>query len=137
MTLRARDRRARRELSERVSSLSGRRSIISVSSLFDALIDPSISHGVYELLALSAASAVGQTNGRRECFVCCRPWAPTFAPVGVMTAEMIGAAEALVSLICGHCFGDQSALFAALRRDLGIDLSTARVVHESPTGRQQ
>ena len=32
--------------------------------------------------------------------MCCRRWAPTIAPIGVMVAKIVGTEEALLSLIC-------------------------------------
>ena len=81
-SLRARDRRARRALSESVKSLAGRRVIVHVHQLLDAMFDARIGHGVHELMALSAASAMGSTQDQRQCFVCCRPWGPTVTPLG-------------------------------------------------------
>jgi hypothetical protein len=120
--IRALDRRARREVSKRASSLADRRIMVSVHFLLEALADPRIGRGVAELLALSHASSEGETKSKRECFVCCRPWTPTLAPLGAMVAEIIGAKDALVSLICSQCFTGRSdpALLAALRRDLGM-----------------
>jgi hypothetical protein len=109
------------------------RSIISLQLLHDALTDPRIREGVAELLVHSYASSMGHTEDKRQCFVCCRPWAPTIAPVAVVAAGTIGADEALVSLIYGQCFtGDWTQpLIEALERDLGFQVE--QFVCEPPT----
>ena len=112
------------------------RAIVSVQLVRDALMDPHIGRGVYELVELAFASLVGQTDDERQCFVCCRPWAPTIEPIAVVVAETIGAHDALVSLICSQCFtGDWTQpLLAALQRDLGFRLE--QFVCKPPTGRE-
>jgi hypothetical protein len=68
----------------------GSRSIVSVQLVREALTDPRIGEGVAELLALSFASSAGQTEDKRQCSMCCRPWVSTIAPVGVAVAETTG-----------------------------------------------
>jgi hypothetical protein len=64
-----------------------------------------------------------QTDGERQYFVCCRPWAPTIVPLAVL-AETIGTDEALLNLICSQCFSSAwtQPLIEALRCDFGFRL---------------
>jgi hypothetical protein len=121
-SLQTRDRRARRRLAKNTGSLVGKRVIVSTRLLLDALFDPQIGRGTAELLALSHGTAMGTTKGKRECFVCCRAWAPTLAPIGVMVTKVVGTEQGLLSLICLHCFTGKAdaALLAALQRDFGL-----------------
>ena len=61
--------------------------------------------------------------------MCCRPWAPTTAPIGVMVAKIVGTEEAFLSLICQDCCTGNAdpALLVALQRDLGC---TPEFIHE-------
>jgi hypothetical protein len=62
-------------LPKKVGALSNKRIIVNVRRAFEALLDPRIARYLGELLALSAPTAMGTIPGKRECFVCCRPWA--------------------------------------------------------------
>jgi hypothetical protein len=126
-----RDRRLRRAIAKRARSLANQRVIVNVCSLAEALVDPRIGHGVGELLALSAGTAMGATQ-ERQCFVCCRPWAPAVAPLGVIVMEIIGSHDALLSLICQGCFtgGADQRVLTALQRDLGCPPESVRLIHD-------
>jgi hypothetical protein len=139
--LQARDRRARRALTKKVGdgSLANKRIIVGVCSVFEAMLDPHIMLSVGELLALSAAAAVGASSvRRRECFVCCRSWAPTIVPAGVVVMEIIGMNDTMLALICQDCFTDgvNQAVIAALQRDLGAPREPVRFIHDAAPEQQ-
>jgi hypothetical protein len=130
--MRSDDRRARRELAKRVRSYPGRRTLVSLHDLLEALSDDRIGHGVQELLALSAASARAETERKRQCFICCSPWTFDLPPLGVVCAEIVGTDEALVSLVCCKCWSSRlnDGVFKALERDLGCKRKEFQIVHE-------
>jgi hypothetical protein len=130
--LKVRDRRARDELAQHARSLAGKRVSVMAYPIFTALFDERIGHSVCDLLALSVGSAIGGTDRKRQCFVCCDPWAPDVAPVGAIFLEVVGEDEGLLSLICHRCWsgGADDGVLKALERDLGCKRETVRTIHD-------
>jgi len=130
--LRARDRRARRNLKEGVRTLHGKRVMVHVAPLVQALFDPDVGDQVAEMLDLCAAVARGEYERGRECFTCCSPWVPEIEPAGTVLIEILGTDHGVLSLVCERCWTgaefNDGLLMRALKRDFG--LSGIAVVHE-------
>ncbi len=131
--LRALDRRQRKQIAKVQSdkSLVNRRIVVNISTVVEAMADPRIQHGVADMLRLAMGKATGETEGKRECFVCCRPWAPDRPPLGCASMEILGTNNALLVFICHDCFagGADQAFQAALQRDLGCRPEGTRIIH--------
>jgi hypothetical protein len=130
--IRVRDRRARRSLTEGMRALPGRRVLVHVAPLGQALLDPDVGDQVSDLLDLCAATARGESERQRGCFACCSTWTPDIEPVGTVLIEILGTDHGVLSLVCERCwigtdFND-GMLIRALKRDFG--LSGIAVVHQ-------
>jgi hypothetical protein len=119
-----------------VPNFGGKRIMVWTYSVIEGLCDvePALQSTVVEAVALAAATASGGIETRRQCFVCCQPWAADRAPIGVMTAEIVGVRprQALLSLICNWCWsgGADERVIKALERDLECKRDTAQFIHD-------
>lgn len=108
------------------------RVVATMMSMRDALDDPRWRGHVREML-VGAAQGVAGAGPQLQCFTCCRPWSMTRSPRAVVIAELTPLEHALVAGLCQSCVdrGDVRArVLAGLRRDLRLNLATARFVHE-------
>jgi hypothetical protein len=132
-TLRDRDLRARRDAAEGTRALPGKRVIVHVTPLVQALRDRDVGDSVAELLDLCAATARGESERKRQCFACCSAWVPELEPAGTVLIEVLGTDHGVLSLVCERCWtgGDlnDGLLMRALERDFG--LSGVSVVHDA------
>lgn len=120
-------------------SARAKRIIVLTRLILDALCDPDpvIRRKVTESLALAAGTVNGDIETKRQCFICCQPWAADRAPIGFMTAEIIGVRprQALITLICNWCWTSTEdiaeGVAKGLERDLGCKRETAQFIHDS------
>lgn len=108
------------------------RVVATMMSMRDALEDLRWRGHVLEMLG-GAAQGVAGAGPKLQCFTCCRPWSMARSPLAIVIAELTPLERALVAGICQRCVdrGDVRArVFAGLRRDLGLDLATARFVDD-------
>jgi hypothetical protein len=113
-------------------TLPGKRAIVHIAPLADALLDPDIGDYVADMLDLCAAVARGEGDGRRECFTCRGLWVPELEPAGTVLIEVLGTDNGMLCLVCDRCWtgGDfnRGLLRRALERDFGM--SGVTVVRE-------
>jgi hypothetical protein len=134
--LRAHDRRECAIVEKFVSSFGGKRIIVTTRLILDSLCDPVIGRKVAESLALAAGTASGDIETKRQCFVCCQPWAAERAPIGMMKAEIVGMRprHALLTFICNWCWASTEdiaeGVAKGLERDLGCKRDTVQFIHD-------
>lgn len=117
---RARWHRTRKRWDERTQQ--NPRMIVHVWSLFDALEDPRIVHGVIEMMTLSLFAAIEDAPDR-QCFGCSQPWTMKRSLVGILLVEHLDPKQpsdlGLLAGLCPECFGNSERILAGLQRDIG------------------